>query len=130
LSWEADSPDDKTAGGWQDDFSNTPPSYAGWAFGGIVGLLIGVAGMALLLRHQVRMRTQHLEDLNAVLRKSEARLQLISSVTSDYMFYAQVDAYGQLQLDWVAGAFEHITGYTPEEYVARGGWRAAIHSDD
>ena len=30
----------------------------------------------------------------------------------------------------MAGAFETITGYTYEEYVARGGWLAALHPDD
>ena len=30
----------------------------------------------------------------------------------------------------MAGAFEAITGYTYEEYVARGGWLAALHPDD
>ena len=35
-----------------------------------------------------------------------------------------------MKLNWVAGAFERITGYTYEEYVANGGWRAHIHPDD
>ena len=35
-----------------------------------------------------------------------------------------------LRLNWVAGAFEAITGFGFDEYVARGGWRAALHPED
>ena len=86
--------------------------------------------MILLLRGQVRARTRHLEQANEALRESEMRYQLISTVASDYMFSTRLDAEGKLALNWVAGAFEAITGYTFEEYVAHGGWRAALHPDD
>jgi PAS domain S-box-containing protein len=64
------------------------------------------------------------------LRKSEERYRLISAIVSDYVFSSRVEDDGSLQLDWVAGAFEAITGYTLEEYRARGGWRAALHPED
>ena len=64
------------------------------------------------------------------LAASEQRYRLISEVISDYTFSSKLDADGRLFLDWVAGAFEKITGYTYEEYVARGGWLAALHPDD
>ncbi len=64
------------------------------------------------------------------LRLSEERYRLISSISSDYMFSSQPGEEGSLHLNWVAGAFEQITGYTFEEYVARGGWTAALHPDD
>ena len=64
------------------------------------------------------------------LRESEARYLLISSVASDYMFSTRLNADGQLKITWVAGAFEAITGYTVEEYIAHGGWRATVHLDD
>ena len=63
-------------------------------------------------------------------RSSEERYRLISSVSSDYTFSSKEDARGIMQLDWVAGAFEKISGYTYEDYVANGGWRAHIHPDD
>jgi len=59
------------------------------------------------------------------LRESEERYRLISAIVSDYVFSSRVEDDGTLQLDWVAGAFEAITGYTLEEYRARGGWAAA-----
>lgn len=64
------------------------------------------------------------------LRESEERYRLISTVTSDYMFSSQIGADGKLSLNWVAGAFEEIAGYSFEEFVARGGWRASLHPDD
>ena len=63
-------------------------------------------------------------------RESEERYRLISMITSDYMFSSRLEANGQLGLNWVAGAFEKITGYTFEEYLARGGWRATVYPDD
>jgi len=64
------------------------------------------------------------------LRESEERYRLISGVVSDYVFSTRVEADGALRLNWVAGAFEAITGYTFDEYRARGGWAAALHPDD
>lgn len=63
------------------------------------------------------------------LKASEERYRLISAVTSDYMFSTLVNPDDTLELDWVAGAFETITGYTLEEYKSRGGWRASLHPD-
>jgi PAS domain S-box-containing protein len=63
-------------------------------------------------------------------RASEERYRLISSVTSDYTFSTELDSDGNSHLNWVAGAFEEITGYTYEEYVKTGGWRAHLHPGD
>jgi PAS domain S-box-containing protein len=71
-----------------------------------------------------RLRTER------ALRLSEERYRLISSVSSDYMFSTQLAEDGKLRLNWAAGAFELITGYTFDEYVGRGGWEAALHPDD
>lgn len=63
-------------------------------------------------------------------RASEERYRIISRITSDYTFSTELDAQGTSQLNWVAGAFEEITGYTYEEYVASGGWRAHLYPGD
>jgi PAS domain S-box-containing protein len=64
------------------------------------------------------------------LAASEERYRLISEVSSDYTFSNRLGEDGRFHLEWVAGAFERITGYGFEEYVARGGWPAALHPDD
>ena len=67
----------------------------------------------------------------AALRESMERYRLITAVSSDYTFSTEMTPDGQgLRLNWVAGAFEAITGFGFDEYVARGGWRAALHSED
>jgi len=106
------------------------PQSVYWVIGTTGGLLVVAVGMVLMLRSQVRARTKHLVQANGALRQSEERYRLISTVASDYMFSTRVDADGKLALNWVAGAFETITGYTFEEYIAHGGWRAALHPDD
>lgn len=61
---------------------------------------------------------------------SDEKYRLISRVTSDYLFSTRLDEQGNMRLDWVAGAFESMTGYTFEEYLANGGWLAHLHPDD
>ena len=61
---------------------------------------------------------------------NEERYRLISQVSSDYTFSTALDADGNMYLNWVAGAFEEITGYSYDEYVASGGWAAHLHPDD
>lgn len=64
------------------------------------------------------------------LRISEQRLSAISALTSDYLFATSIDDDGISKSEWIAGAFEKMTGYTIEEYIALGGWRATIHPED
>ena len=116
-------------------WTEKPPAYRVpqsmyWVVGITLGLLTVAGGIILLLRRQVQARTQYPEQANAALRESEQRYQLISTVASGYMFSTRLDAGGNLVLNWVAGAFEAITGYTFAEYVARGSWRAALHPDE
>src|SRR5258708_30329421 len=61
------------------------------------------------------------------LRENEERYRLISEDVSDYVFSTRVEDDGALRLNWVAGAFEAITGYTFEEYSAQGCLPPAHH---
>jgi len=73
------------------------------------------------------------EDLRRSLRqtrRNEERYRLISELSSDYVFSTVVDPDGRVRQDWVAGAFSAMTGFDFEDYLARGGWRAALHPDD
>ena len=64
------------------------------------------------------------------LLESEEAYRHISAAVSDYVFSSDINKEGILTLQWVAGAFEKISGYNYEEYIACGGWRARLHPDD
>lgn len=80
--------------------------------------------------HQLKLEIEALQEKIASLKESEERYRLISSVATDYTFSTKVMPDGTLNLNWVAGAFESISGYSLEEFKARGGWRATIHPED
>ncbi len=63
------------------------------------------------------------------LQESEERFRLISSITSDYTYSARFNAEGNLEPKVLTGAFATITGYTPDEFLKMGGWRAILHPD-
>jgi PAS domain S-box-containing protein len=70
------------------------------------------------------------KQAEAATRSSEERFRNISEIMSDYTYGIEVHADGTLRSVWKAGAFEAITGYTPEEFDARGGWRSVFYTDD
>lgn len=106
-------------GKWFPAYSSTP--LRTW----IISLVLFPVGAVLqyLATHVVR-------DALARAHASEERYRLISEVISDYTFSTKLNPLGDLQLDWVAGAFENITGYTYDKYISSGGWRAHLHPDD
>ena len=65
-----------------------------------------------------------------LLRENEERYRVISNLTSDYLFSTKADENGVHHLVWIAGSFEKITGYTIDEYLKIGGWRATLHPDE
>ena len=91
----------------------------------VVSLLLFPVGA--LLQH-LSARTTRIALSRA--QASEEKYRLISQVSSDYIFATEVHKDGSATLSWVAGAFEKMTGYTYEEYVATGGWLAHVHPDD
>ena len=90
-------------------------------------LSLAIFPMGALLQH-LSSRTVR----NALRRAklSEERYRLISNVSFDYTFENRIDKNGDSTLVWVGGAFEKMTGYTLEEYVATGGWFGHVHPDD
>lgn len=90
-------------------------------------LSLAIFPMGALLQH-LSSRTVR----NALRRAklSEERYRLISNVSFDYTFENRIDKNGDSTLVWVGGAFEKMTGYTLEEYVATGGWLGHVHPDD
>jgi len=111
------------------------PLYAAW----ILQFIFYIATAALLARaitlteESFSLATREALDRKAAesaLRESMERYRLITAVSSDYTFSSDLSDALDLRLNWVAGAFEAITGFTFDEYVARGGWRATLHPDD
>lgn len=92
--------------------------------GGVSISYFGFKGWGVLKETEAR------KSIEKNLLESEERYRSISTVASDYMFSSKMQPDGSLTHNWVAGAFETITGYTYKEYVARGGWRASLHPDD
>jgi PAS domain S-box-containing protein len=62
--------------------------------------------------------------------KKNERFRLICNLTNNYVFSTTINPDGSTKFEWIEGAFEAITGYTVEEYVALGGWRSNIYPDD
>ncbi|MCC6569520.1 MAG: PAS domain S-box protein [Anaerolineales bacterium] len=99
-------------------------------FDSILGPFSALLISAVLVLVSIRHRNNVEAERQELLRKSEERYRLISSVTSDYVFSNIQNANGDIALNWVAGAFEQISGYTVEEFNARGGWVFTVHPDD
>jgi len=102
------------------------PTHAGDAMTTWV-LSLAIFPMGMLLQYLSASTVQKVLQRAS---SSEERYRLISRVTTDYTFASEIDDEGEIKLIWVAGAFETLTGYTFEEYVATGGWLGHIHPDD
>lgn len=87
-----------------------------------------VVGMVLVF-HPLQQE-QEAQPPDEALRLNEERYHIISEMISDYAYAFRVEADGSLVGEWLAGNFEQITGFTPEESQARGGWRALIYPPD
>jgi PAS domain S-box-containing protein len=80
----------------------------------------------------IQLKKEIVEKLEAekLLKESEERYRLISSAITDYIFSTKLLPNGELESEWIAGAFECISGYSFEEFIQRGGWRSTVHPDD
>jgi len=70
------------------------------------------------------------KKVEQLLRENEERYRAISNLTSDYLFSTKADENGVHHIVWIAGSFEKISGYTIDEYMKIGGWRATLHPDE
>ncbi len=76
------------------------------------------------------LATRSIRQALARARLNEERYRLIASVMSDYAFSIRYAPDGKIAEQWLSGAFEAITGYTADEFIARGGWTSIVHPDD
>jgi PAS domain S-box-containing protein len=89
------------------------------------------------LQELVGERTAELEEeiaermrAQGALVESERKYRTISEMTSDYTFVAAVLPDGTLRREWMAGAFEKITGYSREELEKMLSEFSVIHPAD
>lgn len=73
--------------------------------------------------------TEH-KRLEEKLRQSEERYRIVSEITSDYAYASRVEPDGKFVLEWITAAFSAISGFTPEEIEARGGWISLVTPED
>jgi PAS domain S-box-containing protein len=64
------------------------------------------------------------------LRTSEGRFRHISETMSDISYSCQTDLQGNYTLSWIAGAIDHIVGYSENEIMALGCWSKLVLAED
>jgi PAS domain S-box-containing protein len=101
------------------------PRYFYWVFGGVSGLLVVAAGMILLLRQQVNVRTKHLERASAELQKSEERYRTLARISPVGIF--RTDPNGATT--YVNPKWCDIAGL-PMEKALGDGWLNVVHPED
>ncbi len=95
-----------------------------------VVLMSHIHSLEQVRRQELERVNRQLEEDIALRRQVEDRFRLISSLISDYIFESAVTPEGGVVNRWLEGAFERVSGYSREEYRARGGWRACLHPED
>jgi PAS domain S-box-containing protein len=87
--------------------------------------------------HQLRQLNKELTSLraehtavNQALNESERRYRYFTNLTSDYVYSCLRTKDSLYQIDWMAGAFQKITGYSVEELMQAGCWIHYVHPDD
>ena len=83
-----------------------------------------------------RLYLVHLHDVTtyrtlvAMAQRLERRFDALAQLTSDSVYQLRVEADCRLALDWTAGAFERLIGYSRPEIEALGGWSALVDPSD
>jgi PAS domain S-box-containing protein len=73
---------------------------------------------------------QEFRKAEEALRYSEERYQIISSMTSDYIFRLKVEEDGLIKTDLVSDNYPSITNRTIDDIITPDHWLKIIHEDD
>jgi two-component system cell cycle sensor histidine kinase/response regulator CckA len=104
-------------------FPNDEFGQLGRAFNSMTEQLTGLVG-------HLEQQVETVKRAEAALRESEERYRVISDLISDIAYAVRVEPDGATALEWVTEALPRITGFTPDELEARGGWLSLLHPDD
>lgn len=66
----------------------------------------------------------------AMSEEDAVRYRAISELASDFVYALRVDDAQTVNIEWVQGSFEQLSGYTPTEINDLGGWLKLLHPDD
>lgn len=102
------------------------PSYIEYHFNPIT-TTGGTPGGVTVFGRDITLAQQAEEQL----RERESRHRVIAELMSDYVYSGVVYQDGTAQTDWISGAFERITGYTPDEIqLLPGGFASLLVTED
>lgn len=91
-----------------------------------VELAVSGSGLTICTMHDISERKR----MERSLRESEERYRLFSALTSDYVYSCSRRGNDPYRVEWLGGAIETITGYTPGEIVAKRCWLKIVYPDD
>ncbi len=82
------------------------------------------------LNNELMALQREMAKTNAELIAQRERYRLISESISDYAYAYRLGENGEIEYEWITGAFLHITGYQPEEIIPGVGMQPWIYADD
>jgi two-component system, chemotaxis family, CheB/CheR fusion protein len=109
---------------------DSPASLTGVVRGVTVLVFLAIGGSVSLLCEELHAARRKLEVETQRVRENTAFNQIITELTSDFVYKAHIDSSGMLAIDSISDGFTKLLGYSHEEMLARGGWMAFVHADD
>ncbi len=86
-----------------------------------------VCGLVLLAAYH---RNQLERDRRLELAQSKERYRSILTVASDYFYSLGVQSNGTIDVGWIGGAFQEITGYSPQVIADMDAWLSIVDPND
>ena len=110
--------------------TDSPASLHGFVRGVSVLAFLAIGISVSLLCEELHWARRKLESESQRVRENTAFNQIITELTSDFVYKAHIDRSGMLAIDTVTDGFTKLLGYSIEEMQSRGSWMAFVHPDD